>query len=553
MGTIKQTIQLLRSSKLYANRAEAIAALELISWVPGMPAVVRYDNNPPVVTGAKPTPDYRILVAVGNVNAGSQDVTVTGNPTATKAKYDLIYDESDIAKVVTLLADLTNVVTNQKITIEEQDGTYTFKEGGTTIATITLPEGANYTAGDGILFTGRVVSVKLGEGSTKKNFIKTEDSTSGTKAIAVRGMDTDVTTTTEDITLAGGPLAELFKEVYPDGKLPKGTNLQDMFKKLLCVELWPTPKNTTGSYTTTLPALSLTADVTNGALVEVGQVVNMKPIKSVVTSINKTSAKVDGLTYGYADSASGPVNHPETSIVKNWTITSKAEPYVLTATIAGGELTSTTNTVSNNDVSLSKLDAVKFKAGANNNTLTITSEGPTQTGNIEGIDVVYYASNLKNVNADHKTTAIAAQNNIEKKPSNKTTTFVVTGVYPIFTNGKSISTADGSETGSVQSPAAFADDTKLPLTTNTTIAVNYPSESAEKTHYKLYLHGKKVTDAKAFNPTNNTYSVPYIGEWKQEGTKNITVQGQSITYDVWTTVGTPSRGANKVKFIIANK
>ena len=46
--------------------------------------------------------------------------------------------------------------------------------------------------------------------------------------------------TTENITIAGGPLAAELKTVYPDG-IPAGTTLQDLFLALACQEQWPNP------------------------------------------------------------------------------------------------------------------------------------------------------------------------------------------------------------------------------------------------------------------------------------------------------------------------
>ena len=41
---------------------------------------------------------------------------------------------------------------------------------------------------------------------------------------------------TSDITIAGGPLAGYFDDVYTDGKIPAGTSMQDLFMALACVE-----------------------------------------------------------------------------------------------------------------------------------------------------------------------------------------------------------------------------------------------------------------------------------------------------------------------------
>lgn len=42
--------------------------------------------------------------------------------------------------------------------------------------------------------------------------------------------------TTGDITIAGGPMETMLKTVYPDGKIPAGTSMQELFMALACVE-----------------------------------------------------------------------------------------------------------------------------------------------------------------------------------------------------------------------------------------------------------------------------------------------------------------------------
>lgn len=42
--------------------------------------------------------------------------------------------------------------------------------------------------------------------------------------------------TTDEITIAGGPLASYFDDVYTDGKIPAGTSLQSLLTALACVE-----------------------------------------------------------------------------------------------------------------------------------------------------------------------------------------------------------------------------------------------------------------------------------------------------------------------------
>ena len=40
--------------------------------------------------------------------------------------------------------------------------------------------------------------------------------------------------TTEDITIAGGPMESILTKVFKDGKIPSGTSLHDFFKLMAC-------------------------------------------------------------------------------------------------------------------------------------------------------------------------------------------------------------------------------------------------------------------------------------------------------------------------------
>ena len=71
--------------------------------------------------------------------------------------------------------------------------------------------------------SGIEVSEKSGFGSIYK----------GSKILGTTRADQLMTT--KDITIAGGPLANELKSVYPNG-IPAGTTLQDLFLALACQE-----------------------------------------------------------------------------------------------------------------------------------------------------------------------------------------------------------------------------------------------------------------------------------------------------------------------------
>ena len=41
--------------------------------------------------------------------------------------------------------------------------------------------------------------------------------------------------TTGDITIAGGPMEDILKTIFPGGKIPSGTSMQELFMNLACV------------------------------------------------------------------------------------------------------------------------------------------------------------------------------------------------------------------------------------------------------------------------------------------------------------------------------
>ena len=118
----------------------------------------------------------------------------------------------------------------------------------------------DYGAGDAIAINGsNQISVKLATAQTQsvasgtsKNFATIEES-----GLRVGGMDTDVTVTTSDIRVVGGPISA--NNVFANNVIPAGTSVQEILTKLLCKEMNPT---------TTKPSVSVS--ITQGGKHEVG-------------------------------------------------------------------------------------------------------------------------------------------------------------------------------------------------------------------------------------------------------------------------------------------
>ena len=146
--------------------------------------------------------------------------------------------------------------------------------------------------------------------------------------------------------------------------------------------------------------------------------------------------------------------------------------------------------------------------------------------------------------------AISSDNAVELDPANSATTFTVTAVYPVYTNGVTASTTDatGAAMADLANPVE-GDGTKLALMkTGTTFAVSFANQG--QAPYRLYLPGSwKVSTALAINPTTAKYAVDCKDKFVANGTKTIKVQGNDVTYTVYEWAST--EGPNRVKFTVA--
>lgn len=165
---------------------------------------------------------------------------------------------------------------------------------------------------------------------------------------------------TKKITVAGGPLASLVAQVYPDG-IPAGISMEQLFTELVCVELYPK--------TATLPTIDLVGESSLGTK-EIGAEVTIPAItmttnsgafrssddswsqpavegvtfsdKKIVPTLNQgftdaslaegesvaqTTAKValgtNKITYAGSAEYTAPSNSPKTNLGKETTKTSK--------------------------------------------------------------------------------------------------------------------------------------------------------------------------------------------------------------------------------------
>ena len=400
-----------------------------------------------------------------------------------------------------------------------------------------------YTAGAAIAVSdNNEISVKV---ASEGNFLSINDN----NELVVDDINANKTLISEAITIAGGPLEAIAKKAYPDGVVPAGTDVQAFFKALLCVEIYPNPTANTPTYSISIAAPSVTADVSNGALVEVGQTIAFNAVTANGVSVNPTHPKVQKFDNGYSTGIDTEIN-TATSVTASWTTSQKeGETYGLSATSTGFTGTLPTS-VSNAAAASCTLSAVSLVAVEGTNSYKVTETAPKYTGSHSGISSYYIVSNLKGRKEEKKSPAIAAASGVEKTASSQSSTFTVTGVYPIFTNGISAGVdKDNKPTGNKIDAEITGDGTKLALMTGgTTFCVSFPAHAIAAS--TLFLPGTwKVTSAYCTNPLTGKYETDCKSKFVADGTTTRTIQGKEVTYNVYK--WQESQGADFIKFTVA--
>jgi hypothetical protein len=394
------------------------------------------------------------------------------------------------------------------------------------------------------------ISVKVeATNEDNKNFIEVSN-----KGIAVKSIDANKTITANEITIEGGPLAEDVKSLFTDGKIPAGTNIEDILVKLLCKEIYPKPSKNNFKYTVnvnTTPSISVNSGVTNNSLVEVGQTISFNEVNANNVTISKTNPKVETFTNGYSETINGDIISA-TSVSCVWSVEQDEDEktkFKLEATKTGftGNLPTTSESLDYSECSLSSCELVAVEG---ENKYKVTQSGSQWLGTHTGITSKYVVSNLKNRSESEKSPAIPAQTqNVIKSPTAVTTTFKVIGVYPIFTNGVEAGyDSDNKPTGESISVPTEGVDGKLSLkNTGATFVVSYASQGIAP--YTIYLPGEwKIKNAYTTNPLTGKLEADCKDNFKENGTKTFTVQGSEITYTVYEWNST--QGADYVKFTV---
>lgn len=441
-------------------------------------------QNPHSVTKAQ--------VGLGNVDNTSD----ADKPVSTAVQTEL---DKKTNSAITDIDFANSTVDNAIMTVDLANGITTSEKN------ITLPKASSTSAG-----------IITSQESIKLNKILTNGD--GTKFLADNGtyitVETEVNTeavkTTNEIPVAGGPLASLLNSAGITS-ISSDTNLQDLFMTLFTKELWPgslTFTEGTSKATISVPSFTLSST----GLVEVGTPITISDTTLSAAVASSTPRKYSGFTYGYSAANDNSKDSDNNTITINGSnVNLLEENYTMTRLVNGESESATPNT----DHSAVTLESKVFNAIEGSNTVKVDITGPKATATFASMPVYYACSNLGKTSDEHKTVAKenATLNSIV--PGN-TKTLTVTGVYPYFTNKDNITTF-----------------TKLPLSTSKLLDITYVAETADNKHAFKLPSKFTVSSITLLNTLNDKYEDYSIDRFTVT-TENIEVQGSQVEYKTYT-------------------
>ena len=369
---------------------------------------------------------------------------------------------------------------------------------------------------------------------------------------------------TEEITIEGGPLAsDAVKNAFEGGVIPAGTDLQELLKALLCVEIWSKTISTQKPKVTVTNVAPSITGVTNNGLYEVGTNLSIT-VELQQTSVGNTSAKISGFEYGmsynnaeYKGSqyskreVANTIKYEEDhyagrysySIAANGTMTSEA-PFTSVAdtklAVNGGRQTFTVTTY----------------VGDKNKVTAISAYSKGASYYNAGISNTYDMSNLGAVSETAYSIAQVGTANsyyaVAKDRTEKTNTVSWVGVYPLYFEGTIYSGAIPATDPAV---GTFNKCTTLKKDGQTLeIYVKFPDQSSAGT-WKIavpqqYSSNTTIT-AKAYNGLSGKYEA--VKTFTKNGTKTFkcgTGDVAQYTCDLFTCGGTDGANGLYLKIVL---
>ena len=372
-------------------------------------------------------------------------------------------------------------------------------------------------------------------GDDKIDIIKTSDigaTYSGSDSIAISGSNqlsvidvkADLTTTKEDIPVAGGPLAELVKGTFKDGKIAKGTDLQELLVSLFAKEEYPKPSVTPGRLTSAFAQPNVT--INKSGTVEVGTPVTVGVFTGYEAGKTSTARKYTGFTYGWSladdGSADAQGNPTDVNVTE---VTVKSGEYTVKRTYTGFGKDSTPTTVSNAVASQAIISEDSSPVVAEgSNSVKFEISGPGYTGKVVSSPLYYVVSNFGKTSAEH-TVAAQDEQSLDVNATSASRTYTITGAYKYF-----FGTVDFIDLGSFSSEIVRALPTSGIFDTTEKIVVTTFDIPAKKAAALAIPEGYRITNIE------NAFGVVSPELAKKQGSLDITLPDNSTTksYDIYT-------------------
>lgn len=320
-------------------------------------------------------------------------------------------------------------------------------------------------------------------------------------------------TTVSDITIAGGPINAT--GIFPGNKINAGTSVQEILTKLLCKEIFPDAA--------TKPTITVTVSGAPSGLHEINSTVTI-PAFGTSTNAGQFNPSPNG-------THTQPVTGSNFSNIKFTTTKSGFTNYKIAADVT----------------TIAQQTGITVSEGTNSVTCNVTGDYTKPTG----IPV----TNLGNQ-------ATGATYTFTSGTASNSKTVSVTGVYPIYSNGKPTSDDGKKANAQVESEGP----TMTPQTNNRYGLINPDDRDSDgkiggklwiffakqaAAPYTIYLPtGKyKITEAKMLNPTANAYDANVLNNFVANQ-RTVTLQsgGTDMTYTAYEYSG--ANGPNCVEFTI---
>lgn len=295
---------------------------------------------------------------------------------------------------------------------------------------------------------------------------------------------------TKEIKVAGGPLASLVSQVYPDG-IPAGTSMEEIFAKCLCVELYP--------LAATKPSITLSGNSSLGVK-KVGDTVTLGAV-SMSTKVGSFKSADDS----WSQPAVEGVTFSEKNIIP--TVNSGFEDN----TLAEGE-----SVASSTAKVVLGANKVTYAGSAN---YTAPSNSPI--------------TNLGNPTTKTSEDGADGAATFEAGTATKTAEATATGVYPVYYNGGATNNNADATTEVVKNASSFE--------------VTFGIEAEHFCKF-AFPASHSITKVEVYNAAFNVWGDYSGGSSYEDVVKNI--NGVDYDYKMWVRNGANYNEGMKFRFTL---